>query len=226
MMHLLMLEFDLHLVSAVARTLRPRAVEVVGVQSVEHAHEQAIAQSFDGALLDRDLLGPNDLGALWPLPLILMTAFLDPHRREAWPAARRLLQKPFTCGQLISAVNATVGPLEPTSLSVVDVLRRAHSAGANVALRVGGGEVFVESGEVVHAQLGPTRGEAALCDLLTAIDPIVRRIDERAVERTIRKPFRPLLLDLLRFIEEKEDRPAPTSAARARLRLVRGGERS
>ncbi len=224
MKHLLMLEFDRRLVSAVSRTLRPKAVEVVGVQSLEHAYERTGHQSFDGALLDRDVLAPHELDAFWPLPLILTTSFLDPHGGAEGPAALRVLQKPFTSAQLISMLNETFGPLEPRPSSVVDVLRRAHTSGGNLALRVGRGEVYIEGGEVVHAEFCGTRGEAALVDVLSEVDPTVVRVAGRAAERTIHRPFRPLVLDLLRFIEETQERsPRRSVVGTTRLRLLRGG---
>jgi hypothetical protein len=224
MISLLMLEFDRRLVSAVSRTLRPEAVEVVGVQSFEHAYERTEHQSFDGAVLDRDVLAPHELDAFRPLPLILTTSFLDPHCGGHWPASRRVLQKPFTSAQLISMLNETFGPLEPRPSSIVDVLRRAHTSRGDVALRVGRGEVYLEGGEVVHAEFGETRGEAALVDVLSEVNPAVVRVARRAAERTIDKPFRPLLLDLLRLIEETEEHSSRRRAAgTTRLRLVRGG---
>jgi hypothetical protein len=120
-------------------------------------------------------------------------------------------------------LNETFGLLEPRSFSVVDVLRRAHTSGGSVALRVGRGEVYLEGGEVVHAEFCGVRGEAALVDVLSEVDPTVVRVARRAVERTIHKPFRPLLLDLLRFLEERDERSRRGAAGNGRLRLLRGG---
>lgn len=227
MIRLLMFDFDPRLISTVARTLRQNAVEVIGVQSLEHAYERTTTHPFDGALLDGDVLRPSELGAFWPLPLILTTSFLEPSGGRRWLSERRMLHKPFTSGQLLSALSETFGPLALGSASLVDVLRRAHTEGRSVALRVGRGEVFIEAGELVHAELDGVIGEAALVDVLTEIDPIVVRIGDRAVERTIHKPFRPLLLDLLCFIEEREKRALPPAQrSSTRLRLVRGGSSS
>ena len=53
---------------------------------------------------------------------------------------------------------------EPDSL--VDVLRRAHSNRQSVALGVGRGLLFLEDGELVHAELDGEDGERALVEIL------------------------------------------------------------
>jgi hypothetical protein len=223
---LLMLDFDPHLVSAVTRTLRQHAIAVVGVTAVHEAYERATTQPFDAGLLDGDVLSRGELDAFGSLPLVLTTTFLEPVW-DRWFSERPILHKPFTSAQLLSVLGDTLDALRPRSASVVDLLRRAHSAGRSVAYRVGRGEVFLEGGELVHAELDGIRGEAALSHVLAEVDPLVVRIADRAVERSIHRPFRTLLLDLLRRIEEREEGPARyLRRTGPRLRLVRGGPQS
>lgn len=204
MTRLLMLDFDTRLVSAVARALRQEAIEVVGVASVQEALDQLSRQPFAAALLDGDVLDDDELAALSVLPLILTTSFLEPEGGHRFFRQARLLRKPFTSAQLLSVLASACGALGPESSGLVDVLRRAHSAGQSLALSVGGALVFVEDGELVHAELGSALGERALAEALAQSERTPIAIPARKVVRTIYRPFQPLLLDLLRHIEERE----------------------
>jgi DNA-binding response OmpR family regulator len=205
-MRLLMLDFDLRLVSAVTRALHEDGVEVVGVQSAEQARECAACQSFDVALLDCDLLDPAEMLAFADLPVILTTSFLEPEGEHRFFRHARLLRKPFTSAQLLSALHETCGTPRAEMGRLVDVLRRAHTSGLSLALRVGSAELFIEQGELVHAELCGLSGESALAEVLAQSQQQLVTIESRPVVRTIRRPFRALLLDLLRRLEEREQR--------------------
>jgi DNA-binding response OmpR family regulator len=202
-----MLDFDRHLVSAVTRVLSHKGVDVVSVGCVERAREQLRKRSFDAALLDCDLLGAAELPSFGELPVILTTSFLEPEGGHLFFRHARLLRKPFTSAQLLAALREVCGAPNVENASLLDVLRRAHSAGDTLALRVGRAQVFIESGELVHVELDGTSGERALAELLAeAAPPAPVPISASAPCRTIQRPFQALMLDVLRHIEEREQR--------------------
>lgn len=207
MIRLLMLEFDPRLIASVRRALARDRVEVVGVDRLERAQHECETGHYQLALLDGDLLDPGDLVGFGRLPLIVMTSLLA--RDGAAPTfaprrAFRLLHKPFTSAQLRAALHESVGVVRLEALTLVDLLRRAHSDRRSVALRVGAGEVFVEDGELVHARFAEHDGESALSRMLADATNAPRPIAQRPVERTIHRPFQPLMLDILRRLEEGE----------------------
>lgn len=207
MIRLLMLDFDERLVSAVTRALQHEGVEVVAVANAERAREQALGQRFDAALLDCDLLDASELSAFSRLSVILTTSFLEPEGQHRFFRHARLLRKPFTSVQLLSALRETCGTPSFENPSLVDVLRRAHSDRQDLALSVGRALVFVENGELIHAELDGTSGERALAEVLAqGPHEVVMPVKSRAVTRSIHRPFQPLMLDLLRHIEEREQR--------------------
>jgi CheY-like chemotaxis protein len=201
---LLMLDADSRLVSVVSRTLQQEGVTVLGASNVAQALEALARQRFDCALIDCDGLEPDELAMFTALPLILTTSYLEPEGAQRFCSQAPRLRKPFTNAQLSSLLRETCMASWPESHSLVDVLRRAHSAGQTLSLRVGGARVFVENGELVHAEHGAVLGEPALAEALA-------QSHERAVSvppyqglRTIHRPFQALMLDLLRHLDERE----------------------
>jgi DNA-binding response OmpR family regulator len=213
MTRLLMLDLDEHLVAAVTRSLQQEGIDVVPVVSVERAREEAARQHFDVALLDGDLIDAAQLAAFSELPVILTTSFLEPEGQHRFFSRAPLVRKPYTSAQLLSALRATCAAPSFQSVSLLDVLRRANSDGSSLALRVGRAHIFVEAGELVHAELDGVRGERALAEVLAqGAQAEVAPITERARERTIQRPFQSLMLDLLRHIEERELRESELGA--------------
>jgi DNA-binding response OmpR family regulator len=209
MTRLLILDCDEHLVSAVTRALQHTGVDVVAVASIERAREQAHTRSFDAALLDGDLIDAAELPAFAGVPVILTTSFLEPEGDHLFFRQAHLLRKPFTSAQLLSALRQACGAPCVENASLLDVLRRAHSTGRSLALQVGRAQVFVENGELVHVELDGASGEPALADLLAEARTVEAvPISARAPGRSIQRPFQPLMLDLLRHIEEREQREA------------------
>jgi DNA-binding response OmpR family regulator len=207
MKRLLMLDFDRHLLSAVTRALQHKGVEVVSAGSVERARELVRDQSFDAALLDGDLLGAGELPTFAALPVILTTSFLEPEGGHLFFRHARLLRKPFTSAQLLTALREVCGAPNGENTSLLDVLRRAHGAGATLALRVGEAQLFIERGELVHVELNGSSGERALAELLAEATPAEPApIAARAPRRSIQRPFQALMLDVLRHLEECEER--------------------
>ena len=214
MTRLLMLDVDEHLVSAVTRTLSQEGVDVVATFSPERARAEALRQHFDVALLDGDLIDPTELSAFAELPVILTTAFLEPEGQHRFFRRATLLRKPFTSAQLLSALHATCANQNFQRVSLMDVLRRAHGERQSLALSVGRARIFLEEGELVHAELDGELGERALAEILAERSPAdPRPIAESAGQRSIHRPFQPLMLELLRHIEEREQRESERAEA-------------
>ncbi len=222
MIRLLMLDFDTRLVSAVTRTLQQQGVAVVGVQNVELARRHAASKTFDVAVIDADLIEPTELDAFAALPLVLVSSFLEPEGRVHELPNARVLRKPFTTAELLSLLREAFGPLSSEPMLLVDVLRLANTEGRSLALRVGHGEVHLENGELVHAELDGDSGESALAEVLAHAGETPVTIPSRDVKRTIHRPFQVVLLDLLHFIEERE-RGQAGLPPRRRSRPPRGG---
>jgi DNA-binding response OmpR family regulator len=204
MTRLLMLELDQRLIAAVSRALSQQGVQVIGTSSVAQAYASARAGEVDVALLDGDLIDEADLAEFRGLPLLVTTPFLEPEGQHRFFGHARLLRKPFTNAQLLSALQDTCDGLGAEPASLVDLLRRAHSDQQSLALRVGDAELFIEDGELIHAERRGVRGERALADVLAEEHQVAVRIALRPVPRTIQRPFRALMLDLLRTIDERE----------------------
>lgn len=215
-MRLLMLDLDPRLVSAVTRTLDQHGFEVVGVQSVDGAREVVATEHLDAAVLDCDLFDAGALTDFSRVPVILTTSFLESEGRHWSFQHARLLRKPFTSAQLLSLLHDACGTPCSHSIMLVDVLRRAHSDGLNVTLRVGEADIFMEAGELVHAELDGLSGESALARVLSGSQREPFAIPVRATVRTIHRPFQGLLLDLLRNLEERENETTKVTRPRAK----------
>jgi DNA-binding response OmpR family regulator len=222
-MRLLMLDLDPRLIAAVSRTLRHHGVSVVGTQCVETAQKYIETKMFDAALLDCDSLTPPDLQRFAGTLLILTTSFLEHEGEHRFFGHAALLRKPFTSAQLLSTLRETLGTLGSEPLLLVDVLRRAHTDAESVGFCVGDAELFLERGELVHAQFRELHGEPALAEVLAEPSPRLLRIPSRPVERTIHRPFQTLMLDILQRIEEREQGDWGGLEGPASARTPRGG---
>ncbi|HEX6241054.1 MAG TPA: DUF4388 domain-containing protein [Polyangiales bacterium] len=204
MIRLLMLELDQRLIATVSRVLSQQGVEVIGTSSVAQACVVVRSGRVDVALLDGDLIDEADLATFAGLPLLVTASFLEPEGNHRFFGHARLLRKPFTSAQLLSALQDASGRLGAEPASLVDLLRRAHTDQQSLALRVGEAELFVERGELIHAERRGIRGERALTEVLAEEPQVAVQIAFRPVPRTIQRPFRALMLDLLRALDERE----------------------
>jgi|SRR5690349_12812411 len=204
MTRLLMLDLDQRLIAAVSRALSQQGVEVIGTSSVAQACASVLDARIDVALLDGDLIDDAELAAFAGLPLLVTTSFLEPEGNHRFFGHARLLRKPFTNAQLLSALQDACRRLGAEPASLVDLLRRAHSDRQDLALRVGEAELFIEGGELIHAERNGVRGERALAEVLAEETQAAVPIAFRRVPRTILRPLRALLLDLLRTLDERE----------------------
>jgi DNA-binding response OmpR family regulator len=224
MIRLLILELDALLVAVIGRALAREGIAVEAVESARAARERIARGGIDVALLDASLLHPTDLAPLSAVPLVFTASFPEPESVRSLAREARLLRKPFTGAELMAALREALGPLDSEPLLLVDLLLRAHTSGLSAAYRVGAAELFMEHGELVHARLGTLEGEAALAAIL-ADSHAPESMPSRGVTRTIRRPFRTVLLDALSAVDAREQLyplPVPFPAAPGR----RGGPKS
>jgi CheY-like chemotaxis protein len=204
MIRLLMLDLDSLLVAAIGRTLLQEGMSLENVRSAELACRRVVEGNVDVALLDFNLINRADFACFAKIPVVLMTSFLESEEEHPFFRGARLLRKPFTSAQLLMALREALGPLHSEPVLLVDLLLRAHTCGLSVAFRVGSAEVFVENGELVHAEFGKLRGEAALAAILGDSQNGPLSIPSRSVEHTIARPFRTTLFDALGAVDERE----------------------
>ncbi|MET0284972.1 MAG: hypothetical protein ABW352_10890, partial [Polyangiales bacterium] len=202
---LLMLERDAQLTSAVRRGLSAHGIELTAVHGEAEALQRIACEPFDAALLESDLLGEEGLLSFAGLPLIFTTTCLEPAGTHRFFGRGLLLNKPFTSTQLLAALQQARTPSSHRCDGLVDVLRRANSAGASMTLRVGDALLVIERGEIAHAECGRRRGEPALAEALSLRQPFTR-LPTRPYVRTIERPFQLLMLEIL---EQLDDRGQP-----------------
>jgi CheY-like chemotaxis protein len=205
MTRLLMVEADAHLVSGVARALLQYGVTITAVATLEQALDRVRRETFALAIIDSNLVSPGELEPFAAAPLVITASFLAPELAQRFARSARLLKKPFTSAELSQVLNEEIG-LSVNERSLVDVLSRGHLSRNSFGLRVGEGgegELVLENGELVHAAFAGIRGEAALVQILAGGGAVVRTAP-RSTARTIDRPFRPLLFDALRHVEEIE----------------------
>lgn len=227
MIRLLMLDLDSLLVAAIGRALLQEGMTLENVRSGELACRRVLEGDVDVALLDYNLINRTDFPCFAKVPVVLMTSFLESEEEEhPFFRGARLVRKPFTSAQLLTALREALGPLHSEPVLLVDRLLRAHTCGLSVAFRVASGEVFVEQGELVHAELGKLQGEAALAAILADSHNAPLNIPSRSVVRTIVRPFRTALLDALGVVDEREQLLSLRGGSVAPPASPRGGPKS
>jgi DNA-binding response OmpR family regulator len=225
MIRLLMLDLDDLLLAVITRAMQHEGVAVEGVHSARQARRRIGEGAVDIALLDAGLISAADYASLSQVPLVLTSSFPEPEGSRLFARGARFLRKPFTGAELMTALREALGPLHSESLLLVDLLLRAHTAGLSAAFRVGAAEVFMKSGELVHARLGALEGETALAAILADSQHEPRSIAPREVVHSIVRPFRTVLLDALGAVDAREQLlplPTPFPASTGR----RGGPKS
>ncbi|WP_394841961.1 response regulator [Pendulispora brunnea] len=143
---------------------------------------------------------------------ILMSAFATArdYQTATELGAVRVLCKPFTPEDLLDAIRQAIdcstgfrGSVH--GLSLVDMLQMFHLARRSIVLTIGDavtGHVYLQEGEIVHAEKGALSGEPALRAILSAQSGSVSTSALGPTPRTITRGFSSLLLDLLRQIDE------------------------
>lgn len=120
-----------------------------------------------------------------------------------------VLPKPFTPADLAQSIEKAVDCEEGFrgtvhGLSLTDIIQMFHFARRSLTIQIGAetNMIHMEDGEVTHAVAGAEEGKKALITLLQYRSGSVRTLPPVSCPRTIDVPFRGLLLDSLREIDE------------------------
>jgi CheY-like chemotaxis protein len=220
MTSVLVVDDDAPLGRALARELRANGYDSEPVNGYDEAMQRLSAQSYDVLLTDLRM-GDKD-----GLDLILASAASFPSTRpilmSAYATARdserakelgavRVLCKPFDTTEMLQAVERAVESAQGFvgsvhGLSLIDMLQMFHYAQRSVSVHVLGGphaSIHLKSGQIVHASYGTASGEEALSQILTLPAGSLQTSPLETVTQTIAQEFQPLMLDLLRRIDEQ-----------------------
>lgn len=220
MFHVLVVDDDLSFARAIGGDLRHQgfAVEIAG--DVPEALAQARRKTFDVLLTDLHV-GTHDgmelLTALRDISphtrAVLMSGFATAreYERAVELGAVRVLSKPFTPEDLMQCIRQAVecgsgfrGSVH--GLSLVDLLQMYKFGRRSVKIAVSGGSVgslYMQDGELVHAELDGQTGEAALASLLSMPEGTLgTSVLPASVPHTITREFQTVLLSALRVIDE------------------------
>lgn len=220
MTSVLVVDDDAPLGRALARELRQNGYDSVPVSGYDEALERLAEQSYDVLLTDLRM-GDKDgldlilaIAASFPATRpILMSAYAtarDSERAKELGAVR-VLCKPFETSEMLQAVERAVesarGFLGSVhGLSLIDMLQMFHYAQRSVSVQVLGGlpaAIHLKNGRIVHATYGAMSGEEALSEILTLPAGSLQTSPLASVEHTISREFQPLMLDLLRQLDEQ-----------------------
>lgn len=215
----LVVDDDAAFSSAIARDLSAHAFQVTTASTVDEAILVLARDPVDVVVTDLrmgdrdgiDLLGACRAAAR-PARTILMSAYATARDYDTalQLGAVRVLCKPFTPRELIEAIREAVecehgfhGNVH--GLSLLDILQMFHYGRRNATIIIGGtkpGRIYVEGGDIVHAEVADATGERALVALLSTRSGSIRTTVLGDHARTIARPFEWMILDALRIVDE------------------------
>ncbi len=220
MTSVLVVDDDAPLGRALARELRQNGYDSVPVSGYEEALERLAEQSYDVLLTDLRMGDKDGLDLILAIAAsfpgtrpILMSAYAtarDSERAKELGAVR-VLCKPFETSEMLQAVERAVesarGFLGSVhGLSLIDMLQMFHYAQRSVSVQVLGGlpaAIHLKNGQIVHATYGAMSAEEALSEILTVPAGSLQTSPLATIEHTISRDFQPLMLDLLRKLDEQ-----------------------
>jgi CheY-like chemotaxis protein len=226
MTSVLVVDDDAPLARALARELRGNGYESTPVSGYDEALERLSEQTFDVVLTDLRMGAKDGLDLILAIAEsfpatrpILMSAYAtarDSERAKELGAVR-VLCKPFDTAELLQAVERAVECAQGFvgsvhGMSLVDMLQMFHYAQRSVSVHVLGGlpaAIHMRNGHIVHASHGAAEGEAALAQILVLPAGSLQTSPLEPVAQTITRKFQPLMLDLMRMLDEARRGPSP-----------------
>jgi len=228
MTSVLVVDDDVPLAKALARDLRANGYEAASATGYGEALQMMGGEKYDVLLTDLRMGDKDGLDLIlaitepcpWTRP-ILMSAYATARESERAKAlgAVRVLCKPFETSEMLQAVERAAECAQGFTcnlhgLSLIDMLQMFHYAQRSVSVHVLGGPpaaLHLASGEIVHASYGAEQGEVALSQILVLPAGSLQTSPLEDVPRTITRAFQPLMLDLLRRLDEKRRGAPPGS---------------
>ena len=226
MTSVLVVDDDAPLARALARELRGNGYDSTPVSGYDEALERLAEATYDVVLTDLRMGAKDGLDLILALAEsfpttrpILMSAYAtarDSERAKELGAVR-VLCKPFDTAEMLQAVERAVecaqGFLGSVhGMSLVDMLQMFHYAQRSVSVHVLGGlpaAIHLRNGSIVHASHGAAEGEAALAQILILPAGSLQTSPLEPVAQTISRQFQPLMLDLMRLLDEARRGPSP-----------------
>ena len=226
MTSVLVVDDDAPLARALARELRGNGYDATPVSGYDEALERLSEQSYDVVLTDLRMGAKDGLDLILAIAEsfpatrpILMSAYAtarDSERAKELGAVR-VLCKPFDTAEMLQAVERAVECAQGFvgsvhGMSLVDMLQMFHYAQRSVSVRVLGGlpaAIHLKNGHIVHASHGAVEGEAALAQILVLPAGSLQTSPLEPVAQTISRQFQPLMLDLMRLLDEARRGPLP-----------------
>lgn len=214
---------DPELRATLARDLTAHSFEVRTAGSLDHALTMLTEQSVDVLLAELRIHSDGDglellrrvheSSSLTRAVMMSGAASAQDYQAATQLGAVRVLWKPFSNADLLSAIQEALesrtgfrGNIH--GLSLIDLLQMMHFARRSVTVGIRGptsGNIHMQDGEIIDAESASLGGEEALQSLLSSPSGAIHTsvLGKRA--RTIRREFEPLLLDVLRQIDEKHE---------------------
>jgi CheY-like chemotaxis protein len=232
MTSVLVVDDDAPLGRALARELRANGYDSEPVSGYDEAMQRLAQHSYDVLLTDLRMGDKDGLDLILAIAAsfpstrpILMSAYAtarDSERAKELGAVR-VLCKPFETNEMLQAVERAAESAQGFTgslhgLSLIDMLQMFHYAQRSVSVQVLGGPpaaIHLKGGQIVHATYGAAGGEDALSQILTLPAGSLTTRPLENVTQTISREFQPLMLDLLRRLDERN-----------RGRVIPGGEQS
>jgi CheY-like chemotaxis protein len=226
MTRVLLADSDAALVFAMSRSLAHFGIEVVACSSPGSTRGCLEEQRFDLVVIDhrwRSAAWRDGAGTGQQTPIVFTTSFLGPCEGGRLVQGLMLLQKPFSSLQLLSIIRRELGLPHIRPASTIDALHRAHAHRETVCLRdpsrrssARGSCIYLDRGELVHAVFGSLAGVAALREILRRRAPLGMSSAEEAPTRSIQRPFKPLIFEILKELDTLPTPPRLLRSSRAR----------
>lgn len=156
--------------------------------------------------------------------LISASASAKDHNEATDLGAVQVLTKPLAAKVVTTSVRQALECAQGFravvhGLSLIDILQLFHLARRSVAISLSGnrpGLIFIQDGDVTHAEYGGVTGPDALCAMLATPAGFIRtQVLPAEPTRTINESFDEVLFDSLRRIDEGfklPDEPAPSAS--------------